>query len=116
RAGRLGPGRALRLFTKHDLDSRPEHHPPEIERLDLAGAVLELRAAGFDPGALPWLDPPPPGPLQAATALLRRLRPPSAPRPVTPARPSPSTPGFPGSSWKRGAAATVPRAAWPPPC
>ena len=73
RAGRLGPGRALRLYTRHDLDTRPEHHPPEIERLDLAGTVLELRAAGLDPEALPWLDPPPPGALQAATALLRRL-------------------------------------------
>jgi len=73
RAGRLGPGRALRLYTRHDLESRPEHHPPEIERLDLAGTVLELRAAGLDPEALPWLDPPRPGALQGATALLRRL-------------------------------------------
>jgi len=73
RAGRLGPGRAVRLYTRHDLDSRPEHHPPEIERLDLAGTVLELRAAGLDPEALPWLDPPPPAALQSADALLRRL-------------------------------------------
>ena len=73
RAGRLGPGRAVRLYTRHDLDSRPEHHPPEIERLDLAGTVLELRAAGLDPEALPWLDPPPPAALQSADALLCRL-------------------------------------------
>src|SRR6266404_319954 len=73
RAGRLGPGRALRLYTRHDLDTRPEHHPPEIERLDLAGTVLELRAAGLQPERLPWLDPPPPGALQAAGELLRKL-------------------------------------------
>ncbi|HEY6911332.1 MAG TPA: ATP-dependent helicase HrpB [Myxococcales bacterium] len=73
RAGRLGPGRALRLYTRHDFEARPEHHPPEIERLDLAATVLELRAANFDPEALPWLDPPPQGALQAATRLLRRL-------------------------------------------
>ncbi len=73
RAGRTAPGRALRLYTKHDLDSRPEHHAPEIERLDLAGTVLELRAAGFDPARLPWLDPPPQSSLQAAEDLLRRL-------------------------------------------
>jgi ATP-dependent helicase HrpB len=73
RAGRLGPGRALRLYTRHDFEGRPEHHPPEIERLDLAGTVLELRAADLDPEALPWLDPPPPGALQAAMRLLRRL-------------------------------------------
>jgi ATP-dependent helicase HrpB len=73
RAGRLGPGRVLRLYTRHDLDARPEHHPPEIERLDLAGTVLELRAAGLEPERLSWLDPPPPGALQAAGELLRRL-------------------------------------------
>jgi ATP-dependent helicase HrpB len=73
RAGRTGPGRALRLYTRHDLDSRPEHHPPEIERLDLAGTVLELRAAGLDPERLRWLDMPPFAALQAAGELLRRL-------------------------------------------
>jgi ATP-dependent helicase HrpB len=73
RAGRTGPGRALRLYTKHDFDSRPEHHAPEIERLDLAGMLLELRAAGLDPDRLSWLDPPPPGSLQKAQELLLRL-------------------------------------------
>jgi ATP-dependent helicase HrpB len=73
RAGRLGPGRCIRLYTLHDHDSRPEHHAPEIERLDLASTVLDLRSAGFDPSALPWLDPPPPGSLQVAEELLRRL-------------------------------------------
>ncbi len=73
RAGRTAPGRALRLYTRHDYDARPEHHAPEIERLDLASTLLDLRAAGLDPERLPWLDPPPPGALQTATALLRRL-------------------------------------------
>ena len=73
RAGRTAPGRALRLYTKHDYDARPEHHAPEIERLDLAATLLDLRAAGLDPDQLSWLDPPPPGALQTATALLRRL-------------------------------------------
>ncbi|HEY2031675.1 MAG TPA: ATP-dependent helicase HrpB [Myxococcales bacterium] len=73
RAGRTAPGRALRLYTKHDFDSRPEHHAPEIERLDLAGTVLELRAAGIDPERLSWLDPPPPASMQTAQELLSRL-------------------------------------------
>ncbi|HTO98490.1 MAG TPA: ATP-dependent helicase HrpB [Myxococcales bacterium] len=73
RAGRLGPGKALRLYTRHDFEARPEHHPPEIERLDLAGMVLDLRAAGIDPDSLPWLDPPPPVAVQLAGELLRRL-------------------------------------------
>ena len=73
RAGRTAPGRALRLYTRHDFEQRPDHHAPEVLRLDLAATVLELRAAGLDPDALPWLDPPPPQSLQAAHALLRRL-------------------------------------------
>lgn len=73
RAGRTAPGSALRLYTKHDFEQRPDHHPPELLRLDLAATVLELRAAGIDPDALPWLDPPPPHSVQAAHQLLRRL-------------------------------------------
>lgn len=73
RAGRTAPGKALRLYTRHDYESRPEHHAPEIERLDFAATLLDLRAAGLDPEDLPWLDPPPPAALQRAAALLRRL-------------------------------------------
>ncbi|TMA20342.1 MAG: ATP-dependent helicase HrpB [Deltaproteobacteria bacterium] len=73
RAGRTQPGRALRLYSRHDFEARPDHHPPEIERLDLAGMLLDLRAAGLDPWKLPWLDPPPSGALHSAGELLRRL-------------------------------------------
>jgi ATP-dependent helicase HrpB len=72
-AGRTAPGRALRLYTRHDHDARPAHLAPEIERLDLAETVLELSAAGISPRALPWLDAPPELSLQAALALLARL-------------------------------------------
>ncbi|HYR18290.1 MAG TPA: ATP-dependent helicase HrpB [Myxococcales bacterium] len=73
RAGRTAPGRALRLYTRADHDGRPEHLSPEVRRLDLAELVLELRAAGHDPGRLPWLDAPATAALEAAEALLRRL-------------------------------------------
>jgi ATP-dependent helicase HrpB len=73
RAGRTAPGRALRLYTRADHDARPEHLAPEVRRLDLAEAVLELRVAGHEPMRLPWLDPPGPAALEAADALLRRL-------------------------------------------
>lgn len=73
RAGRTRPGVALRLYTRHDHDARPEHHAPEVQRLDLAEALLELHASGLDPRALPWLDAPDEGALQAAEALLLQL-------------------------------------------
>lgn len=73
RAGRTAAGRCLRLFTKGDFDARPDHHPPELLRVDLAETVLSLRAAGLDPDQLPWLDAPPPSALAAATQLLRQL-------------------------------------------
>ena len=73
RAGRTAPGRALRLYTRLDFEQRADHHPPEILRADLAATVLELRAAGIDPAALPWLDEPPPAALAAAQQLLQRL-------------------------------------------
>ncbi len=71
RAGRTRPGRALRLFSRADFDTRPDHETPEIARVDLAQTLLELRANEI--GELPWLDAPPPAALAAAEALLRTL-------------------------------------------
>jgi ATP-dependent helicase HrpB len=73
RAGRLRPGRCVRLYTRHDLASRPESHPPEIHRSDLSELVLLLRARGEDPRAFPFFEPPPEPPLRAAEELLERL-------------------------------------------
>ncbi len=71
RAGRTREGRAYRLYTKADLDTRPEHEIPELLRVDLAPTLLELRAAGIT--SLDWLTPPSPAAWDAAEALLRRL-------------------------------------------
>jgi ATP-dependent helicase HrpB len=73
RAGRVREGRAIRLYTKGDHDSRREHDLPEVVRSDLSEAVLGLRAAGIDPRAFPWLTPPPAGAIDGAEALLARL-------------------------------------------
>lgn len=74
RAGRLRPGRALRLYTKGDHDARPAHELPEITRADLAELVLHVRAMGVaDPRSLQWLDAPPAAALDAAEALVREL-------------------------------------------
>ncbi len=74
RAGRTRAGRALRLFTASDFAARPSFDVPEIARADLSEAMLEIIAHGVDdPGALSWLEPPPPSAVQGALALLRRL-------------------------------------------
>jgi ATP-dependent helicase HrpB len=75
RAGRLGPGYCLRLWTRGTHHSLPPFHPPEIVNADLAGLALELAAWGVaDPGELRWLDPPRPGPFRQARDLLRALQ------------------------------------------
>jgi ATP-dependent helicase HrpB len=74
RAGRTREGRCLRLYTAQDFNARPAHETPEIQRLDLAESVLELRAAGVsDLEAFDWFEAPSPDSLRAADALLRRL-------------------------------------------
>jgi ATP-dependent helicase HrpB len=74
RAGRTREGRCLRLYTAQDFGARPEHETPEVRRLDLAEAVLELRAAGVgDPREFGWFEAPQPEALEAAETLLRRL-------------------------------------------
>lgn len=71
RAGRLAPGRAIRLWDAH-ARLRP-HRQPEIARVDLAGPVLHVLAWGADPRAFDWFDAPPAAGIDAAIELLRRL-------------------------------------------
>ena len=74
RAGRTRPGRCLRLYTKNDFDRRTPFDPPEIARLDLASALLDLHAQGLaDPRAVGWFEAPPDAAVDAAEELLRRL-------------------------------------------
>jgi ATP-dependent helicase HrpB len=71
RAGRTGPGRALRLWDSRDR-LRP-HREPEIARVDLAPPLLEILAWGGDPRRFAWLEPPPATRVEAALDLLERL-------------------------------------------
>lgn len=68
RAGRLGPGRCLRLYSRGDHDARPAETVPEVRRIDLAATALALGGR-----ALEWYEPPPPAAWAAAETLLRRL-------------------------------------------
>ncbi len=74
RAGRLGPGVCLRLWSEHEHRARAEVEEPELRRVDLAGPVLQLLAWGErDVSALPWLEPPPARAVDQALELLDRL-------------------------------------------
>jgi ATP-dependent helicase HrpB len=71
RAGRVAEGVCYRLWTKGEEGGLAPYPPAEIEVADLAGLALELALWG---GAdLPFLTPPPPGPLAEARALLQGL-------------------------------------------
>ncbi len=74
RAGRLGPGRALRLWTRHEQARLATFDEPAIRREDLAPLVLELAAWGVrDPAAFALLDPPEPTRLARARQDLAAL-------------------------------------------
>jgi len=73
RAGRTGPGRAIRLYPLEDFVRRPAHDSPEITRADLSPLLLLLKAMG-DP-QLEWLDEPPVAALDHARELLDQLAP-----------------------------------------
>ncbi len=74
RAGRMAPGRCIRLWSEGEHAQRRPHETPEILRLDLSATVLELRAWGLsDVTTLRWLDPPGEAALQRAERLLRQL-------------------------------------------
>jgi ATP-dependent helicase HrpB len=75
RAGRTREGRCLRLYTAQDFGARPTHEMPEVQRLDLAESVLELRAAGVvgDLEEFEWFESPSREATDAAETLLRRL-------------------------------------------
>ena len=71
RAGRVAPGVVRRLWDARDR-LRP-HREPEIHRVDLSSAVLDVIAWGGDPRTLEWFERPRDDALDAALTLLARL-------------------------------------------
>ena len=74
RAGRTQSGVCVRLWDEAGHRSRPEQTEPEIRRIDLAGAVLQLHSFGeTDLLAFPWFEPPRPQAIPQAEQLLEQL-------------------------------------------
>ena len=74
RAGRTAPGRAYHLWTRASEFRRREFEEPEVERIDLAGPVLDIvRWSGVSPHDFAWYEPPPTARLNAALATLESL-------------------------------------------
>jgi ATP-dependent helicase HrpB len=74
RAGRTAPGVCRRLWSQEEHAHRPQQELPEVKRLDLAEAVLTLKAAGVeDLRAFRWLEPPEEQALARAEQLLTDL-------------------------------------------
>ncbi|MCP9849877.1 ATP-dependent helicase HrpB [Cyanobium sp. Morenito 9A2] len=74
RAGRLAPGRCVRLWSPAEQQRRPAFDPPELQECDPAPLVLQLAQWGAGLGTdLPWLEPPPLASLLEGQALLRQL-------------------------------------------
>jgi ATP-dependent helicase HrpB len=74
RSGRTAPGRAFRLWSQADHARRPEFELPEVHRIDLAEAVLLLKAAGvLEIREFRWFEAPAEAALVRAEHLLHDL-------------------------------------------
>ncbi|HEX4055766.1 MAG TPA: ATP-dependent helicase HrpB [Tepidisphaeraceae bacterium] len=74
RAGRTAPGTCLRLWSAKEHATLDDFELPEIHRVDLSGAVLDLHAWGkTDASAFGWFEPPPSAALESAQRLLEML-------------------------------------------
>jgi len=73
RAGRTAPGTCLRLWPRSESHARVQQDTPEVERVDLSQAVLQLAAMGCAAVDFAWLDLPPTQRLTDAADQLKRL-------------------------------------------
>jgi ATP-dependent helicase HrpB len=71
RAGRLGPGAAVRLWSRADR-LRP-HREADVHRVDLSGPLLDLIGWGGDPKQFQWFDRPSDEALDAGLQLLEGI-------------------------------------------
>lgn len=73
RAGRTAPGTCTRLWSEAEHHARPAQAVPEIQRVDLAETLLQLKEMGLELEGLPWLEPPQDLAVARALRLLQGL-------------------------------------------
>ncbi len=73
RAGGAQPGLVLRLYSEESLQASPEQEQPELQRLELTGALLTLYACKVPVTPELWLTPPGESALAEARAELEQL-------------------------------------------
>jgi len=75
RAGRVRPGKSYRLYTENDYHNLAQFTPPEVQRSNLAPAVLQLKALGVDDVVhFDFPSPPPARHLAVALEILYALQ------------------------------------------
>lgn len=83
RAGREMPGECMRLYTEKAFGAMAPFDTPEIQRCNLANAVLQLIAMRQDPFTFEYLDPPSRDSVAAAFRSLAGLGAISGPQEIT---------------------------------
>ncbi|MCB9738207.1 MAG: ATP-dependent helicase HrpB [Deltaproteobacteria bacterium] len=73
RAGRTGPGRCRRLWSRAEHEAFAAYDPPEIARSELSALALQLLAWGAQPETFAFFEAPPASALAAARTLLRAI-------------------------------------------
>lgn len=74
RAGRVRSGKVYRLYTEDDFLKLPDSSIPEMQRSNLAGVLLQLKALGIDNVLrFPFLSPPPAQSMARGLELLYAL-------------------------------------------
>jgi ATP-dependent helicase HrpB len=73
RAGRTQNGVVYRLYSKAEFLNRDQFTSPDIQRIDISHALLEVMNLGYYPELMPWFDPPEEKNLESAVQLLTFL-------------------------------------------
>jgi ATP-dependent helicase HrpA len=74
RAGRTQKGVCFRLYERSDFAARPQFTDPEVLRVGLAGAILQMKVRGLgEIAAFPFLDPPPKRAIEDGYRVLEEL-------------------------------------------